>query len=77
MARLTLPTLLLLTAIVTILPFAAMVLVAFAPDSGQTFPGAFNPSTWTFENFAHVLSSSNIPRWTLNSLLYSLISVVA
>jgi multiple sugar transport system permease protein len=75
-ARLTLPTLLTLTAIVTIVPFAAMVLVAFAPPSGQTFPDALNPARFTFENFSRVLSSSDIPRWTVNSLLYSLVSVV-
>ncbi|HEY3562617.1 MAG TPA: carbohydrate ABC transporter permease, partial [Kribbella sp.] len=74
-ARLTLPTLLTLTAIVTIVPFAAMVLVAFAPPSGQTFPGALNPAHFTLENFRNVLSSSDIPRWTVNSLLYSLVSV--
>ncbi|MFD7159724.1 carbohydrate ABC transporter permease [Kribbella sp. NPDC059898] len=74
-ARLTLPTLLTLTAIVTIVPFAAMVLVAFAPPSGQTFPGALNPAHFTLENFRDVLSSSDIPRWTVNSLLYSLVSV--
>lgn len=75
-ARLTLPTLLTLTAIVTIVPFAAMVLVAFAPPSGQTFPDALNPAHFTLENFRNVLSSSDIPRWTINSLLYSLVSVV-
>ncbi|WP_427885282.1 carbohydrate ABC transporter permease [Kribbella sp. GL6] len=74
-ARLTLPTLLTLTAIVTIVPFAAMVLVAFAPPSGQTFPGALNPAHFTLQNFRDVLSSSDIPRWTVNSLLYSLVSV--
>jgi multiple sugar transport system permease protein len=75
-ARLTLPTLLTLTAIVTIVPFAAMVLVAFAPPSGQTFPGALNPAHFTLANFKAVLSSSDIPRWTVNSLIYSLVSVV-
>jgi multiple sugar transport system permease protein len=75
-ARLTLPTLLALTAIVTILPFAAMVMVAFAPPSGQTFPDALNRANFTFQNFQRVLSSSDIPRWTVNSLLYSLVSVV-
>ena len=75
-ARLTLPTLMTLTAIVTIVPFAAMVLVAFTPPSGQTFPDALNPANFSFENFSKVLSSSDIPRWTVNSLLYSLVSVV-
>jgi multiple sugar transport system permease protein len=74
-AQLTLPTLLTLTAIVTIVPFAAMVLVAFAPPSGQTFPGALDPTRWTWQNFSTVLSGSDIVRWTLNSLTYSLVSV--
>jgi multiple sugar transport system permease protein len=74
-ARLTLPTLLALTAIVTVAPFAAMVLVAFAPASGRTFPDALNPARMTWDNFASVLSSSDIPRWTVNSLIYSLVSV--
>ena len=60
-ARLTLPTLLTLTAIVTVVPFAAMVLVAFAPPSGRTFPDALNPANFTFDNFERVLSSSDIP----------------
>ncbi|GAA3928602.1 carbohydrate ABC transporter permease [Actinomadura viridis] len=68
--------LLALTAIVTITPFAAMVLVAFAPPSGRTFPDAFIPSNVTWENFQNVLSGSDIGRWTLNSLVYSLSSVV-
>ena len=72
-ARLTLPTLLTLTAIVTIVPFAAMVMVAFAPPSGRTFPDALNPANFTLDNFSRVLSSSDIPRWTVNSLLYSLV----
>lgn len=75
-ARLTLPTLLTLTAIVTIVPFVAMVLVAFAPPSGETFPTALDPTRWTWQNFSTVLSSSDIPRWTLNSLIYSVGSVV-
>ncbi|MEV4263079.1 carbohydrate ABC transporter permease [Kribbella sp. NPDC049584] len=75
-ARLTLPTLLTLIAIVTTVPFAAMVMVAFAPPSGRTFPDALNPANFTLDNFSRVLSSSDIPRWTVNSLLYSLVSVV-
>ncbi|MGP4027085.1 carbohydrate ABC transporter permease [Actinomadura sp. 3N407] len=75
-ARLTLPTLLLLTALVTITPFAGMVLVAFAPPSGRTFPDAFLATRITWDNFASVLASSDILRWTVNSLVYSLLSVV-
>ncbi|MDL4775402.1 MULTISPECIES: carbohydrate ABC transporter permease [Thermomonosporaceae] len=74
--RLTLPVLLVLTALVTVVPFAAMVLVAFAPAGGRTFPDAFTPTRFTLENFQHVLSSSDLPRWTLNSLVFSLLSVV-
>ena len=74
--RLTLPVLLVLTAIVTTTPFAAMVLVAFAPESGQTFPDALLPDKITLANFEHVLSNSDVPRWTLNSLIFSFVSVV-
>ncbi|MFG2007228.1 carbohydrate ABC transporter permease [Spirillospora sp. NPDC048911] len=73
--RLTLPVLLVLTAIVTVTPFAAMVLVAFAPQSGRTFPDALVPGKITLANFEHVLSSSDVPRWTLNSLIFSFVSV--
>ncbi|WP_019632112.1 carbohydrate ABC transporter permease [Actinomadura atramentaria] len=75
-ARLTTPALLALTAIVTIAPFAAMVFIAFAPASGQTFPDAFIPTHVTLENFRNVLSNSDITRWTINSLIYSLASVL-
>ncbi|MFD0689115.1 carbohydrate ABC transporter permease [Actinomadura fibrosa] len=74
--RLTLPVLLVLTAIVTIAPFAAMVLVAFAPESGQTFPDALLPDRLTLANFERVLSGSDVLRWTFNSLVFSFVSVV-
>ncbi|AUH42369.1 carbohydrate ABC transporter permease [Streptomyces sp. CMB-StM0423] len=75
-ARLTLPTLLVLVAFVTVTPFAVMVLVAFAPHSGKTLPGAFDVTKATPANFDDVLGSSDILRWALNSTVYSVVSVV-
>ncbi|MCP9959918.1 carbohydrate ABC transporter permease [Streptomyces sudanensis] len=76
MARLRLPVLLALVALVTVTPFAVMVLVAFAPPGGKTLPGAFDPTRATWENFSAVLSGADVTRWAVNSLVYSLVSVV-
>ncbi|MFI6641255.1 carbohydrate ABC transporter permease [Streptomyces sp. NPDC050504] len=76
MGRLRLPVLLLLVAFVTAAPFVAMVLVAFAPPGGQTLPGAFDLTRATWRNFSDVLDSADIGRWVVNSLVYSLVSVV-
>lgn len=76
MGRLRLPVLLVLVAFVTAAPFAAMVLVAFAPPGGQTLPGAFDLTRATWRNFSDVLDSADIGRWVVNSLIYSLVSVV-
>lgn len=74
--RLRLPVLLILVAFVTVTPFAVMVLVAFAPPGGQTLPGAFDITRATWQNFSDVLAGADITRWALNSLIYSLVSVV-
>ncbi|MFI9581542.1 carbohydrate ABC transporter permease [Streptomyces sp. NPDC052236] len=76
MARLRLPVLLILVALVTVTPFVVMVLVAFAPPGGQTLPGAFDLTRATWRNFSDVLGSADIMRWALNSLIYSVVSVV-
>lgn len=75
-ARLTLPVLLVLVAVVTVLPFAGMVLVAFAPPGGRTFPDAFRLAHLTVRNFRDVLAGADFARWSINSLVYSLVSVV-
>ncbi|MEU4498271.1 carbohydrate ABC transporter permease [Streptomyces sp. NBC_00210] len=75
MARLRLPVLLILVALVTVTPFVVMVLVAFAPAGGQTLPGAFNLTRATWQNFSDVLGSEDIMRWAFNSLIYSVVSV--
>lgn len=74
-ARLGLPVLLVLVALVTVAPFAAMVLVGFAPHRGSTLPGAFDVTRDTLSNFRDVLDDSDILRWALNSLVYSVVSV--
>ncbi|MFV0131220.1 carbohydrate ABC transporter permease [Streptomyces sp. HMX112] len=76
MARLRLPVLLLLVALVTVTPFVVMVLVAFAPPGGSTLPGALDVTRATWRNFSDVLAGADILRWALNSLVYSLVSVL-
>lgn len=75
-ARLGLPVLLVLVAVVTVTPFAVMVLVAFAPAGGQTLPGALDVTRATLANFTDVLENADITRWAVNSLIYSLVSVL-
>jgi multiple sugar transport system permease protein len=75
MARLRLPVLLVLVALVTVIPFMVMVLVALAPPGGQTLPGAFDLTRATWRNFSDVLAGEDITRWAANSLIYSVVSV--
>ncbi|MCZ7457998.1 carbohydrate ABC transporter permease [Streptomyces sp. WMMC940] len=75
-ARLGLPVLLVLVAVVTVTPFAVMVLVAFAPTGGRTLPGAFDVTRATLANFTDVLENADITRWAVNSLVYSMVSVL-
>ncbi|WP_405998524.1 carbohydrate ABC transporter permease [Streptomyces sp. NBC_00829] len=75
MARLRLPVLLVLVALVTVTPFVVMVFVAFAPPGGRTLPGAFDITRATWQNFSDVLGSEDVMRWAFNSLVYSVVSV--
>lgn len=71
------PTYLALTAaaVVTVLPFIIMVVVSLKPF-GSTMRDMLAPIGWGLESYAHVLNTSNIAMWTINSLLYSGVSVV-
>ncbi|MEU7475949.1 carbohydrate ABC transporter permease [Lentzea sp. NPDC042327] len=65
-------------AVVTLLalgPFAVMVVVALSPPGSPTLPHAL-PESLTLRNFAVVLAAEDFVRWTLNTLVYALVSVV-
>lgn len=75
-ARLTLPVLLVLVAIVTTFPFVAMVLISLSPEGTRAFPDALIPSQLTWDNFRDVIATSDVPQWTLNSVIFSVSSAV-
>ncbi|WP_206184549.1 carbohydrate ABC transporter permease [Thermoactinospora rubra] len=62
-------------SVLTVSPFLAMFVVALSPAGEPTLPTRW-PSALTFDNIAHVLSTSGFLQWTLNSLVYSAVSVV-
>ncbi|MGV9306711.1 carbohydrate ABC transporter permease [Nonomuraea sp. NPDC004354] len=68
-------TLLAVLSLLTLAPFVAMVVVALSPRGKPTVPLQW-PESLTFDNIAQVLSASGFAQWTLNSLIYSAVSVV-
>lgn len=75
-SRVTLRVLLVAVAAVTLLPFVLMLLVALSPPGSLTLPETLIPSDIGLEHFRRVLSGSSLLRWTLNSFIYSLGTVV-
>lgn len=75
LAQYPLTVLLALVALLTVAPFAVMFLVALSPPGAPTVPHAW-PEALTFDNLKQVLSARGFLRWTLNSVIYSVVSVV-
>ncbi|MHA7247117.1 carbohydrate ABC transporter permease [Arthrobacter tecti] len=59
----------------TVAPLLAVVVLAFSPADEPTIPYAL-PTSLTFENITRIFSVGAFPTWLLNSVLYSVISVV-
>ncbi|PZF83915.1 carbohydrate ABC transporter permease [Jiangella anatolica] len=68
--------LLLLAAIVTLFPFYVMVVLSLKPVGPVTFPGSLAPTGLTTEAFGQILGVRDVLRWALNTLVYSVVSVV-
>ncbi|WP_431032007.1 carbohydrate ABC transporter permease [Streptomyces sp. P6-2-1] len=68
--------LLVVAALVTIFPFYAMVVLSLKPEGAVDLPGSLAP--WPLHGGAYgdVLGSQDVPRWLLNTLVYSVVSVV-
>ncbi len=64
-------------SIVTLAPFYAMVMLALKPPGPLTFPDSLVPTGLTLDTFAQVLTGNDLPRWALNTFIYSAVSVVA
>lgn len=59
----------------TVAPFVMMLILALSPSGEPTIPQTW-PRTFTLDNLAFTLSAGNFVRWTINSLIYSAVSVV-
>ncbi|MFC7100899.1 hypothetical protein ACFQQB_10770 [Nonomuraea rubra] len=68
-------TLLAVMSLLTLGPFAAMIVVALSPRGEPTVPAQW-PGSLTLDNVVQVLRASGFAEWTLNSLIYSGVSVV-
>lgn len=74
--RVVVPLLLAVATLVTLFPFYAMVVLSLKPASALSFPQALVPSGLTAEAYRLVLGSNDLLRWVLNTLIYSVVSVV-
>lgn len=66
-----------IAAVATIFPFYAMVVIALRPETAIDFPSSLLPWNLDTSAFEEVLAGKGLVRWTLNTLVYSGISVVA
>lgn len=76
LARIALYVLLSIIAVVMLMPFLAMTLMAFRPSSIVGLHDIFFSLDFTLENFRNTLTNNSILRWTFNSFVYSAVSVV-
>lgn len=74
--RVVVPVLLAVATLVTLFPFYAMVVLSLKPAGALTFPDSLLPSGFTLEAYRVVLGANDLVRWVLNTLVYSLVSVV-
>lgn len=62
-------------SIFTIAPLLAVIVLALSPEGKPTLPYAL-PSALTFENIVRIFNVGAFPKWLLNSVIYSVVSVV-
>jgi multiple sugar transport system permease protein len=65
-----------LIAVITAVPFVAMILLALRPAGVVTLRRIFFSMSFTLENFRQVFAGATMARWIANSLVYALVSVV-
>jgi multiple sugar transport system permease protein len=76
--RLLLHAALLAAAVLMILPFFWMLSTAIKPPAEvYVFPPRWVPSTWTLDNFVHVLRNAPFARYFLNSAVMSVVQTAA
>jgi multiple sugar transport system permease protein len=74
--RILIPVLLTVAALITLFPFYTMLIMSFKPVTDLSFPNALIPTGLTTEAYRTVLGGNDMVRWIINTLIYSLVSVV-
>lgn len=64
-----------LISLFTVVPLIAVVVLALSPENSPTIPYAL-PQALTFENIIKVFNVGEFPLWFMNSVIYSVVSVV-
>lgn len=64
-----------LVSLFTVAPLLAVVVLALSPADAPTLPYAI-PERLTLDNVVRVFKVSEFPRWFLNSVIYSVVSVL-
>lgn len=64
-------------SLLTIFPFYAMVVIALRPGAAIDFPSSLLPWNLDTSAFEEVLAGQDMLRWAMNTLVYSVVSVVA
>ncbi|MDX3103688.1 carbohydrate ABC transporter permease [Nonomuraea bangladeshensis] len=62
---------------VTLFPFYAMVVLSLKPGTAVTFPESMLPWPVDLAAYGEVLGGRDLVTWTVNTLIYSVVSVVA
>ncbi|MBB6097500.1 multiple sugar transport system permease protein [Deinobacterium chartae] len=67
---------LLLATVATLVPFLMMLMVSLKPAGIDGLGEAFSLSGLSLESYHRIFASANVIGWTVNSLIYSVVSVV-
>jgi multiple sugar transport system permease protein len=65
-----------LVALATVFPFYVMVVLSVQDGRPLSLPGSLLPIHINFSAYAEALAGSDVPRWVVNTLAYSVLSVV-
>lgn len=65
-----------LVAAVTCFPFYVMVVLSLQGGNSLELPGSLLPINVDFDAYREAFMSSDVPRWVINTVIYSVVSVV-
>jgi multiple sugar transport system permease protein len=65
-----------IAAVVTLVPFFVMVVISAQPGKAIDLPRSLWPETWDFTEFGRLLARGEMTQWLVNTIIYSVVSVV-